>query len=174
METGHGTEPQFSLGEIAKAFRVPDSTIRGWLAHGYFGLRRGDDKKRKTQGDAHAISLSTALWVGAVVELTKYGMPAKRAAKIARAFVLDADADQQTGETLRYPAELYAGDGIYTALVAYPDDDEGKIVRFESKSPLLPFFFNPRTGRQTSALVVWLNFVDRDIRAYLQQREAAE
>jgi hypothetical protein len=169
METG-ATEPQLSLGEIAKVLRMPDSTIRGWLARGYFGLRRGDDQKRKTEGLAHAISLSTALWVGAVAELTKFGMPAKRAAQIARAFILHADVDQKTEETLRYPAALYPGEGIYTALVAHPGDDEGTIVRFDSKTALAPFFYNERSGGRPSALVVWLNFIDRDIRTYLQQR----
>ena len=99
------------------------------------------------------------MWVAVVVELTKYGIPAERAAKIAREFFLFGHEDPKTNQTLRYPGELYPGDDVFTALVAYPDEEEGAVFRVESKTPLMPMFFNSRSGRQTSALVVWLNFI---------------
>lgn len=166
-------EPRFSLGQVAKALGVSDSTLRSWVRLKYFGLQRSD-RVRPAEGLAHGISLRTALWAGAVVELTKHEIPAGRAAKIARSFALHADVDPKTHQTTRAPGELYPGDGIYTALIAYPGDDEGEVLRFDSKTPLQPIFFNPRTGRSTSALVIWLNFVDKSIRVSLLQRGEAD
>lgn len=162
-------EPRFSLGQVAKALGISASTLRSWLRLKYFGLGQGDSE-RQAEGHAHAISLRTALWAGAVVEVTKHGVPAGRAAKIAAAFALHADVDQKTEQTVRGAGELYPGHGVYTLLVAYPGDDVGHVIRIDDKTPLQPIFFDQRTGRATSALIVWLNFVEKAIHMNLLQR----
>jgi hypothetical protein len=162
-------ERRYSLGQIARAEGVSENTMRSWFGRGYFGLGEAD-RARKATGMAHEISLRTWLWIGTVLELTRYGISAARAAKIARGFALHADVDQKTGKTLRYPAELYPGDGVFTVLVAFPDDDDGLVLRVDSKTPALEIAVNPRRGNQTSCLIVWLNRVDRRVRTALEGR----
>lgn len=159
-------QPQFTITQVADAAPIQANTLRSWFQRKHFAL--GDSDKRADFGDAHMLSLRTALQVGTAVELYRSGTHPARAAKLARAFTLFADTDQKSGETLRYPGELFPGDGVYTALIAYPGIDDAKVVRFDDNGPALSAAFQSNGfGRQNSAQIVWLNFVDRKIRIAL-------
>ena len=158
-------QPQFTIAQVAKAAGIQANTLRSWFQRGHFTL--GDSDKRADFGDAHLLSLRTALQVGTAVELYRSGAHPARSEKLALAFTLLGDADQATGETIRGAGELFPGNGVYTALIAYPGIDDAKVVRFDDKVPALSEAFWSNAGRQSSAQIVWLNRVDRKIRIAL-------
>ena len=159
-------QPQFTIVQVAAAAGIEANTLRSWFQRGHFTL--GDSDKRADFGDAHLLSLRTALQVGTAVEIYRSGAHPARAAKLALAFTLVADVDQTSGEIIRGAGELFPGNGVYTALIAYPGIDDAKVVRFDDKGPALSAAFHSNGyGRQNSAQIVWLNFVDRKIRIAL-------
>lgn len=157
-------EPRYSLGQVARSVGLPESTLRSWFRRGHLGLDLGG-RLRESHGQAHAVSLRTALWVGVIAGLVELQIPAARAAKVARAFVHFGEPDVQTGAQ-RYPGELFAGDGAWTLLVVHPDDDHGTIIRADRRTPLGDVFVGP-AGRKVGAVVLWLNQVDKRVRTGL-------
>ena len=52
--------------------------------------------------------------------------------------------------------------------------EQAEVIGFNAKQPSIhDNFMSKEFGRQDSFLVVWLNFVDRNIRTKLPNREAA-
>ncbi|HXO69551.1 MAG TPA: hypothetical protein VN838_11360 [Bradyrhizobium sp.] len=135
------------------------NTVQSWFQRGHFKF--GELDQRAEKGFAHAISLRTALQVGIAWHLYEAAdiHPAK-GAEIARAFTHEGDDG-------RDPGELF--DKNFTVLIAYPKLSAGRVVNCTSKTPLVESFQAEQHGRQYAAIVVWLNFIDRDLRVALLQ-----
>lgn len=153
-------EPRFTMKEVATALAGDRlNTVQSWFQRKHFQF--GELDKRAVKGFSHAISLRTALQVGIAWHLYEAAdiHPAK-GAEIARAFTHESDGN-------RDPGELYAKD--FTVLIAYPKLSFGRVVNCTSKTPLVESFQADQHGRQYAAIVVWLNFIDHDLRVALLQ-----
>jgi hypothetical protein len=151
--------PQFTLKQIAAAAGIEVATLRTWLQRKHFELGKKDQAASEL-GDAHLLSLRSALLIGTAVELARCGVHPRTAAKHALAFTL-------LGDKHRDPGEVFSGDGVYTALISHPGHETGQVMRFDAESPLVDLFFSQRAGGMSSAVVVFLNRIDRQMRTAL-------
>jgi hypothetical protein len=152
-------DPRFTIAQVAKAAGISANTLRSWFQRKHF-LLRWADKRAADFGDAHLLSLRTALQVGTAVELYRSRVHPARAAKIALAFT-------HFGDEARHPGELFSKG--FTALVAHPEVDDATVIYFDGNTPLEQVFFSRGPGKQVSVLVVWINFVDHRIRTSLSR-----
>lgn len=157
-------EPRFTMSQVARATRGKANTIFSWFQRGHFALGKKDVQAENGLG--HGISLRTALEVGIAVELYKQcDLHPAIGAKLAREFT-------QLGDDHRDPGELFPQDAtgrVFTVLVVYPGLEHAKVVRMTPKTAMVDAFIADQYGRQTAATLIWLNFIDRDLRVALLQ-----
>jgi hypothetical protein len=151
-------EPRFTMKEVAQASGGNVNTIFSWFQRGHFQLGKSD--KRAEVGRGHEISFRTALEVAIAVKLYKdCKLAPASGAHAARIFT-------QLGDRDRDPGELYKTD--FTLLAVHPEIATAKVVHATNKTPITDFF-SIRGDRRTAVILIWLNFVDRDLRVALLQ-----
>lgn len=152
-------EPRFTMKEVAQATRGNVNTIFSWFQRGHFQLGKSD--RRAETGAGHGISLRTALEVAIAVELYKQCQlhPAV-GVKVARKFTW-------FGGKGRVPGELF--DKGYTVLAVYPEIEDGRVMQVTGETLLNEAFYNSGGVRQNAATLIWLNFIDKQVRVALLQ-----
>jgi len=151
-------EPRFTMKEVAQASGGNVNTIFSWFQRGHFELGKSD--KRAEVGRSHEISFRTAMEVAIAVKLHKEcKLPPADGVRAARIFT-------HLGDQEREPGEIYKTD--FTLLVVHPGTAAAKVIHAKGKTPITDSFFIQR-DRLEAVILIWLNFIDRDLRVALLQ-----
>ncbi len=151
-------EPRFTMKEVALASGGNVNTVFSWFQRGHFELGKSD--KRAEIGRGHEISFRTALEVAIAVRLHKQcKLPPADGVRAARIFT-------HFGDHERSPGEIYKTD--FTLLVVHPATGAAKVIHATNKTSITDSFFI-RRDRLEAVILIWLNFIDRDLRVALLQ-----
>lgn len=155
----------FSIACASDASLLKVGTGRSWIQKGYLLLGAGSAKdwRAPTPGAATLLSARTVLQMALGAAFTRLGFHPQSGCRIATAFTVFSSDD-------RTPGELYGGNA-FTALSAYPGLDEGVVTCVDGKTPYQTIFFPPGFGRQSSAAVVFVDFIHKQVMERLQEQE---
>jgi len=151
-------EPRFTMKEVAQASGGNVNTIFSWFQRGHFQLGKSD--KRAKVGRGHEISFRTALEVAIAVRLYRdCKLAPALGAQAARIFT-------QLGDRDRDPGELYDTD--FTLLAVHPEVATANVIHASHTISITDSFYI-RGNRREAVILIWLNYLDRDLRVALLQ-----
>jgi hypothetical protein len=159
------TSPLYPIREAAQAAGFELNTLRSLYQRGHFRIIGGEEAKARGLGAM--LNLRDIMHVAAAKRLMDAGVHPRDAFEGTIKFAHTGDGgsgwvgEPMTGPT-REPAGCYS-DG-FTAMIYYPSDGYTKIVPMDKNAlGFSELFFNPRTGGEEVAVVVFLNTVEHSV-----------
>lgn len=161
--------PQFSSQVTRKAAGdLTYAAYNNWIQPDRRVIPIDEDRGRDaSRGREHRLSFRRVLQVVLTSELTRLGLPARRAGQAAWEFTHSGDGPSGWGDEAedhgRDPGQLYA-DG-QTVLIAYAD--ETVVREVHQNTPLIDLFSAHGGDDKASAVIVNVNAIDARVRQTL-------
>lgn len=154
--------PRFTAAEIARAV--------GWTMAALNNATRGEtpiirpDRPAGGTGRVNLFSYRRAMQFALTATLVEMGHKVSAAAKIAFGFT-------DSGSQDREPLHLF--DGASTVLIAWRGAELGEVTKMvlpgkgAEATSMSQAFLSRYFGRQKAATVIWIDFIDKDLRREL-------
>ncbi|TPG44222.1 hypothetical protein EAH89_27785 [Roseomonas nepalensis] len=173
-------QDRYTSEQVCQAADINLSTLKNWMMRDppiiLMKKDRGDSE-RGGRGSPLLFSFNRVLQIAITAELVRMGLAPRRAADISLGFSDAGDTaagfvgDQcleEAVQQMRSPGQLYP-EGL-TLLVGYAERTTGKTINVTDETKLLDLLWSSQSaqGRQEIAVIVWVNFLHRRVRAALQ------